>query len=214
MPDIPYKYLKESNTVFYPVVGPSSVEGQIPVSSGGTGASTALAARENLGAVSAENVTSGVQPGSFVLGIDEGGTGATTAADARINLGALGSPTFIYYETTTDGNTIEIQYPTTKYTVSGEGFLICTGYVRTDSTSDTGTAHAIIEHKISSTGVNYYRAWNMYRLQTAQALEIGTCATAAFTVANGDTVDFLLGCSKNGTKRIRYTILCFGCTLS
>ena len=87
MPTIPYKYLKESDNVFYPVVGASSVEGQIPVSSGGTGASTALAARENIGAISAENVTSGVQPGNFVLSINEGGTGANTAEGASSNLG-------------------------------------------------------------------------------------------------------------------------------
>ena len=129
-------------------------------------------------------------------------------------ISSLTTPTMIYYETTTTQNTIEVSYPNTPYTVHGNGFLICCGYVRTDTTSDTGTAHAIVSHTRINNGANYYRGWNMYRLQTAQAQEIGTEATGAFTVSDGDTVNFFLGCSKNGTKRIRYTILCFGCTLS
>ena len=88
MPDIPYKYLKDENwDTFYPITGPSSVNGQIPVANGGTGADTAAGARANLGAVSAQDVTLYSQPNDFVVSVSEGGTGATTAAGALTNLG-------------------------------------------------------------------------------------------------------------------------------
>ena len=54
----------------------------LPISSGGTGASTAAAARSNLGI-------------SFPISIGNGGTGATSAANARSNLGVL-APTMLY----------------------------------------------------------------------------------------------------------------------
>ena len=49
MPTIPYKQLKDENgTSFYPVCGESSFSGAVPLTRGGTGASTAAQARENL----------------------------------------------------------------------------------------------------------------------------------------------------------------------
>lgn len=51
MPDIPYKQLMEGGEPFYPVTGPSSFNGQLPVSKGGTGAANAAQARANLGIV-------------------------------------------------------------------------------------------------------------------------------------------------------------------
>lgn len=88
MPNVPYKYLKDENwETFYPIIGPSSVNGQIPIANGGTGADTAAGARANLGAVSAHDVTLSSQPNDFILSVSEGGTGANNAADARANLG-------------------------------------------------------------------------------------------------------------------------------
>ena len=50
MPNVPYKYLKdEHNTTFYPMIGPASFNDAMPISKGGTGATTAMDARKNLG---------------------------------------------------------------------------------------------------------------------------------------------------------------------
>ncbi len=72
------------------------VTGTLPVSSGGTGATSAAAARSNLGAASASHthyasdITSGTLPASRLptIPISGGGTGATSASAARSNLGA------------------------------------------------------------------------------------------------------------------------------
>ena len=77
--------------------GSAAFDTPVPVSSGGTGASTALSARNNLGiggmAVQEPNlvdIVGGTITGILDLAIADGGTGASNAADARNNLG-LGS---------------------------------------------------------------------------------------------------------------------------
>jgi len=72
------------------------VTGTLPISGGGTGATSAAAARNNLGAAAAAHVHSAseISNGTLsadrlpVTAIEKGGTGATTAATARSNLGA------------------------------------------------------------------------------------------------------------------------------
>lgn len=67
----------------------------VPVANGGTGASSAPAARTNLGlgSIATQNsnavgITGGSISGITDLAVADGGTGASTAADARANLGA------------------------------------------------------------------------------------------------------------------------------
>lgn len=64
--------------------------GTLPIAQGGTGATSASKARENLGAASSSH-THGAGDITGTLGIAHGGTGATTAAAARTNLGAAAS---------------------------------------------------------------------------------------------------------------------------
>ncbi|MCJ9203978.1 phage tail protein, partial [Acinetobacter baumannii] len=70
----------------------SQVQGTAVVSQGGTGATTALDARNNLGAAE-KGVNSDItelKGLTKAIAISQGGTGATTPSDARTNLG-LGS---------------------------------------------------------------------------------------------------------------------------
>jgi Phage T7 tail fibre protein. len=76
----------------------SGLATDLAIADGGTGASTAAAARTNLGlgtiatqAASAIAITGGSITGITDLAVADGGTGASTAAAARTNLGALGS---------------------------------------------------------------------------------------------------------------------------
>lgn len=75
----------------------TDVTGDLPITEGGTGASTASAARTNLGlgtistqAANNVSITGGSITGITDLAIADGGTGASTASAARTNLG-LGS---------------------------------------------------------------------------------------------------------------------------
>lgn len=62
--------------------------GTLPIAQGGTGATSAADARNNLGAAASSH-THGEGDITGTIGIAHGGTGATTAADARNNLGAF-----------------------------------------------------------------------------------------------------------------------------
>lgn len=120
------------------------------------------------------------------------------------------NPTWYYEETSTTSNLGQ----SFSYTVNGNGLIYATIYVRSDTTSDTGTALCGVYHTPIADGTEYARGWSITRLQTAQAIEIGTEAVGIFKVNNGDTISLHTQCSKNGTKRIRYSIMCFGCTLT
>ncbi len=49
MPNVPLKQLQDNEEDFFPMVGPSSYSGVMPISKGGTGATTPAAARTALG---------------------------------------------------------------------------------------------------------------------------------------------------------------------
>lgn len=116
-----------------------------------------------------------------------------------------------YYEERSVNNTSDNYY---NYTVSGDGWIIATIYIRSDTTSDYGSAIAGVYQTPISDGTEYARGWSSTRTDTASNNEIGAEAVGAFKANSGDTVSLLARCTKNGTKRIRYSIMCFGCTLT
>lgn len=120
------------------------------------------------------------------------------------------TPTWYYEEQSSSSNEDNLY----NYIVNGDGWIVATIYIRSDSTSDTGTSVCGVYQTPIASGVEFARGWSTTRLQTAQAIETGTEAVGIFNANNGDTVDLLARCTKNGTKRIRYSIMCFGCTLT
>ena len=120
------------------------------------------------------------------------------------------TPTWYYEERSVTSNG-DNSY---NYTVNGDGWIIATIYIRSDATSDTGTCICGVYQVPIAEGAEYARGWSTVRLQTAQAVEIGTEAVGIFKANSGDTVSLLGRCTKDGTKRIRYSIMCFGCTLT
>jgi hypothetical protein len=93
-------------------VSPSAFNSTLPISKGGTNATTAAAARTNLGlgtmAVQNSNavdITGGSISGITDLAIADGGTGASSAATARSNLGvAINSDVLGYVAPGSTGN--------------------------------------------------------------------------------------------------------------
>lgn len=77
--------------------------GLLPISYGGTGASTASAARSSLG-ITPANI--GAFATDDVIPLANGGTGATSAADARTNLGV--NPTVLYSSTSGTNGTVTL----------------------------------------------------------------------------------------------------------
>ena len=95
-------------------VSPSAFNSTVPISKGGTNASTPTAARTSLGLGSiatqdASNVaiTGGAISGITDLAVADGGTGASTAAQARTNLGlAIGTNVLGYVAPGAAGNVL------------------------------------------------------------------------------------------------------------
>ena len=76
MPNVPLKQLQDNEEDFFPMVGPSSYSGVMPISKGGTGATTPAAARTALGITAPT-------PLNLVFGAD---TALTVTAPSGFNL--------------------------------------------------------------------------------------------------------------------------------
>jgi len=81
-------------------ISTADITGTLPITNGGTGATTASGARTNLGLgtiatqnASAVSITGGTITGITDLAVADGGTGASTAAGARTNLNAADQAT-------------------------------------------------------------------------------------------------------------------------
>lgn len=100
------------------------------------------------------------------------------------------------------------------YTVNGDGWILASIYIRSDTTNDYGSAIAGVYQTSISTGELNARGWAGTRTDTASTNEFGAEAVGAFIANNGDSISVYAKCTKAGTKRIRYSIMCFGCTLT
>lgn len=113
-----------TGTAFYPQTTFFDI---LPLTSGGTGASTASGARTNLGlgTLATQNsnsvsITGGAISGITDLAVADGGTGASTAANARTNLG-LASGSYSAGLTVVSGTiTTLTNFPTVRYIRVGD----------------------------------------------------------------------------------------------
>ena len=212
-----------------------------PVTSvaGKTGAVGLLPSDVGLGNVANERQYSAQNPPPYPVTSVAGKTGAVGLLPSDVGLGNVANERQYsaqnpppYPVTSVNGKTGDVDLPITptwyyeersvtsngdnsyNYTVNGDGWIIATIYIRSDATSDTGTCICGVYQVPIAEGAEYARGWSTVRLQTAQAVEIGTEAVGIFKANSGDTVSLLGRCTKDGTKRIRYSIMCFGCTLT
>lgn len=131
----------------------SIASGQLAVAYGGTGASTASAARSALGAAAAganSDITS-LSGLTTALSVIQGGTGANNAAGARTNLGAttvganffgLANPNYVGYTRINADNTIDV--------LSAASFRTAIGAV--NSVGITGTNITVSNSPITDSG--------------------------------------------------------------
>ena len=92
------------------------------------------------------------------------------------------------------------------YTVSGDGFVIVSASVITDSTSSYGSSYGYINQK----GVIY----NYNRLPSSLGQAQGVSMTAGIQVSDGDTLQMRITQTKGGSKTFMYSCLCYGCTVT
>ena len=174
-----------------------------PVTSvaGKTGAVGLLPSDVGLGNVANERQYSAENPPPYPVTSVNGQTG-----DVDLPI----TPTWYYEERSVSGSGDNYY----NYTVNGDGWILATIYVRSDTTNDYGSAIVGVYQTPVSSGTEYARGWSMARTQSPDGTELGAEAVGAFIANSGDTVSLLAKCTKNGTKRIRFSIMCFGCTLT
>lgn len=97
---------------------------------------------------------------------------------------------------------------TKSYTVSGNGFVMVTASIMTDTTSDVGSMSAYVLRN------NEYIAYDANRLTVAASEKLGASVTVAVKVINGDVLTISLAATKNGSKNLFRRFLCFGCSVS
>ena len=180
----------------YPVTSVAGKTGAVK-----TGAVGLLPSDVGLGNVANERQYSAENPPPYPVTSVNGQTG-----DVDLPI----TPTWYYEERSVSGSGDNYY----NYTVNGDGWILATIYVRSDTTNDYGSAIVGVYQTPVSSGTEYARGWSMARTQSPDGTELGAEAVGAFIANSGDTVSLLAKCTKNGTKRIRFSIMCFGCTLT
>lgn len=167
----------------------------LPIASGGTGATSASAARTSLGlgTISTQNsdavvITGGSITGITDLAIADGGTGASSAADARTNLGAstvggnfftLTNPSAITFPRMNADNTVSALNAADFRTAIGAGTSSTNGTVT--SVGGTGTVNGItLTGTVTASG-------NLTLGGTLSGVSLTTQVTGTLPIANGGT---------------------------
>lgn len=151
----------------------------VPVSHGGTGATTTAAARTNLGlgSVATENT----------VPIAKGGTGATSASGALVNIGGLGFPDYTSRQTLHTGASPASGSNTYTGTFTIDGYLQC--YVTTGS--DTGLPFMRVK-------INEITVYDFSKFGNASATSYTYRRSPLFPVKTGDTYSVELSINAAG----------------
>lgn len=118
------------------------------------------------------------------------------------NVNELENISLVSKSTTGSGETSQTHY----FDITGNGFVVVTASVRTDTTSSCGSTMITIWHNGTAVGYGYNR-WGS-NLNQRQ----GGSATVTLQVSNGDTIQMQIEQTKGGSKTHWWSCLCFGCT--
>lgn len=94
------------------------------------------------------------------------------------------------------------------FTVHGNGFVVVTISVATDSTSDYGSTLLYIWLN------GYIKAFNYNRLTSSASQPQGGTLSVGLQVSDGDTISTQIDQTKNGSKTFRYYCFCVNCTVT
>ena len=100
------------------------------------------------------------------------------------------------------------------YTVSGDGFVIVSASVITDSTSSYGSSYGYINQKGVNDSAYTTIVYNYNRLPSSLGQAQGVSMTAGIQVSDGDTLQMRITQTKGGSKTFMYSCLCYGCTVT
>ena len=94
------------------------------------------------------------------------------------------------------------------FTVHGDGFVVVTISVATDSTNDYGSTLLYIWLN------GYIKAFNYNRLTSGMAQGQGGTLSVGLQVSDGDSITTQIDQTKNGSKTFRYYCFCVNCTVT